>query len=53
MQGAPEAPGRIFMKFCQLGVTFGREARAEVFNVVDTSGFSVCIACTSDETTTC
>src|ERR1700740_2323889 len=49
--GAPEAPGSILMKFCQFGVTLGKEARACVLKVFATSGFSVCIACTSDETT--
>src|SRR5258708_39487876 len=50
--GAPDAPGSILMKFCQLGVTLGREARACVLKVFSTSGFSVCIACTSEDTTT-
>ncbi len=51
--GVPEAPGSIFTKFCQLGVTLGRDSRAVALKVFATSGFSVCIACTSDETTTC
>src|ERR1700748_2471673 len=51
-RGVPDAPGSIFTKFCQFGVTLGREASACVLNVLATSGFSVCIACTSDETTT-
>src|SRR5580704_2318084 len=51
-RGVPDAPGSIFTKFCQLGVTLGREARACVLKVLATSGFSVCIACTSEETTT-
>src|ERR1700754_3563696 len=50
-RGVPDAPGSIFTKFCQLGVTLGRAARACVLKVLATSGFSVCIACTSDETT--
>src|SRR6202051_1394795 len=50
--GAPDAPGSIFTKFCQLGVTLGKEARACVLKVDATSGLSVCIACTSEETTT-
>src|SRR5277367_3049392 len=50
--GAPEAPGMIFRKFCQFGVTFGREAKALVFNVVDTSGLAVFSSWTSDETVT-
>src|SRR5271154_4396000 len=51
--GVPEAPGSIFTKFCQLGVTLGKDSRAVVLKVFATSGFSVCIACTSAKTTTC